>query len=342
MAHDPIYRKYHHDQLTFRMVYAFHENFVLPLSHDEVVHGKGSLIGKMPGDDWRKFANLRLLLGYMYTQPGKKLLFMGGEFGQWREWNHDEQLDWSLLQYDTHRGVQRWIEDLNRVYRDEPALHRRDCDPEGFAWITATTATTACLPTCAGAAGGPRRDRRLQFHAGAAHELSDRRPRSGYWEEILNSDAEHLRRRRLRQHGRPRSLAHRLARLLRFAEPHAPAAEHHRRSRSSRQSARTRSSALATCRHSCLAFRPSLRLSNRGLWPVRKARSSAQPSPECARNGSRLRSLDVMVAPNRRKWCTMAPNRQRRIHGPGAWPDWAGSKTSPGEYAGSPIQENDE
>ncbi len=193
MANDPIYRKYHHDRLTFRMVYAFQENFVMPLSHDEVVHGKGSLIGKMPGDEWRKFANLRLLLGYMYTQPGKKLLFMGGEFGQGREWNHDDQLDWSLLQYDTHRGVQRWVEDLNRVYRDEPALHRRDCDPEGFSWITAHDSDNCVL---AYMRRGRAEDRevivvcnftplpRMNYRIGA--------PQAGYWEEILNSDAEHL------------------------------------------------------------------------------------------------------------------------------------------------------
>jgi len=109
MTRDPIHRTYHHNLLTFRMIYAFMENFVLPLSHDEVVHGKGSLLGKMPGDDWQKFANLRLLYGYMYTQPGKKLLFMGGEFGQWREWNHDDSLDWHLCQYPPHAGLQRWL-----------------------------------------------------------------------------------------------------------------------------------------------------------------------------------------------------------------------------------------
>ncbi|MEJ2245967.1 MAG: 1,4-alpha-glucan branching protein GlgB [Acidobacteriota bacterium] len=135
MSLDPAHRKYHHDKLTFRGLYMFNENFLLPLSHDEVVHGKGSLLGKMPGDNWRKFANLRLLLGYMYAQPGKKLLFMGGEFGQWNEWSHDGSLDWHLLQYDTHQGIQHWIRDLNRLYMSESALYGTDFRPEGFEWI---------------------------------------------------------------------------------------------------------------------------------------------------------------------------------------------------------------
>jgi 1,4-alpha-glucan branching enzyme len=133
-ALDPIYRKYHHDQLTFSIWYAFHENFLLPFSHDEVVHGKGSLLGKMPGDNWQKFANLRLLFGYMYGHPGKKLLFMGGEFGQWREWNHDQSLDWHLLAHAPHQGIQRWMQDLNHLYRAEPALFTRDFDMSGFEW----------------------------------------------------------------------------------------------------------------------------------------------------------------------------------------------------------------
>jgi len=135
MSKDPVHRKHHHKTLTFSIWYAFSENFLLPLSHDEVVYGKGSLLGKMPGDDWQKFANLRLLFGYMYAHPGKKLLFMGGEFGQRQEWNHDSNLEWRLLQYPTHQGVQRWIKDLNRFYRREPALNEIDFENGGFEWI---------------------------------------------------------------------------------------------------------------------------------------------------------------------------------------------------------------
>jgi 1,4-alpha-glucan branching enzyme len=135
IAEDPVYRKYHHHQLTFGLVYAFSENFILPLSHDEVVHGKGSLIGKMPGDRWQKFANLRAYLGFMFGHPGKKLLFMGGELAQEREWNHDTSLDWHLLDDPMHRGVQALVRDLNRAYRELPALHQRDCEAEGFEWL---------------------------------------------------------------------------------------------------------------------------------------------------------------------------------------------------------------
>jgi 1,4-alpha-glucan branching enzyme len=132
---DPIFRKYHQNELTFRSLYAFYENFVLPLSHDEVVHGKGSLLSRMPGNDFEKLANLRLLFGYMYSQPGKKMLFMGGEFGQRREWNHDASLDWNLLAYKQHTGLQKWVADLNHLYRTEKALHELDFDQEGFRWM---------------------------------------------------------------------------------------------------------------------------------------------------------------------------------------------------------------
>jgi len=135
MRHDPIHRKYHHDELTFSLIYAFHENFVLPLSHDEVVHGKGSLIDQMPGDLWQKFANLRLLYAYMWCHPGKKLLFMGGEFGQWQEWNVDESLQWHLLQWDNHKGLSKALADINALVRREPALHELDFEARGFEWV---------------------------------------------------------------------------------------------------------------------------------------------------------------------------------------------------------------
>jgi 1,4-alpha-glucan branching enzyme len=133
--HAPVHRKFHHNLLTFRSIYAFQENFVLPLSHDEVVHGKGSLLSKMPGDDWQRFANLRLLFGYMFAQPGKKLLFMGGEFGQREEWDHDNSLNWAVAGIGLHAGVQQLVSDLNGAYRAEPALHRLDVDHRGFEWI---------------------------------------------------------------------------------------------------------------------------------------------------------------------------------------------------------------
>jgi 1,4-alpha-glucan branching enzyme len=135
MSNDPVYRKYHQGEITFGLIYAFHENFVLVLSHDEVVHGKGSIIGKMPGDLWQQFANIRLLYGFMYAHPGKKMLFMGGEFGQWSEWNFDKTLDWDLLQYEQHQKLQLFVRDLNMLYRKEPALHRIDFEPAGFEWI---------------------------------------------------------------------------------------------------------------------------------------------------------------------------------------------------------------
>jgi 1,4-alpha-glucan branching enzyme len=137
MARDPIHRPYHHNEMTFGLMYAFSENFVLPLSHDEVVHGKGSLLTRMPGDNWQKFANLRAYFAFMWTHPGKKLLFMGGEFAQPAEWDHDSSLDWQLLENPLHAGVQRLVRDLNRLYRSLPALHERDCKAEGFEWIVA-------------------------------------------------------------------------------------------------------------------------------------------------------------------------------------------------------------
>jgi len=135
MSRDPIHRQYHQNEMTFGLLYGFSENFILPLSHDEVVHGKRSLLEKMPGDDWQKFANLRAYLGFMWGHPGKQLLFMGGEFGQRQEWNHDQSLDWHLLQHDSHRGIQRLVKDLNDVYQGHPALWRGDHDPNSFEWI---------------------------------------------------------------------------------------------------------------------------------------------------------------------------------------------------------------
>ena len=188
--HDPIHRKFHHEKLTFRMLYGFTENFVLPLSHDEVVHGKGSLVGKMPGDEWQRFANLRLLFAYMYAQPGKKLLFMGGEFGQVREWGHDTSLEWDVLQYKIHSGMQSWVEQLNRLYREQPALHLIESDPAGFEWIDCNDhlASTISLLRKTKSPGDnivvvcnftpvPRMGYRLGV------------PSGGYWRELLNSDA---------------------------------------------------------------------------------------------------------------------------------------------------------
>ena len=145
MSREPIYRRFHHNDLTFGLLYAFSENFVLPLSHDEVVHGKGSLIGRMPGDRWQKFANLRAYFGFMFAHPGKKLLFMGGEFGQEREWNHDGSLDWHLLNDASHRGVQDLVRDLNHLYRGSPALHELDCEAQGFEWIEASDSDNCVL-----------------------------------------------------------------------------------------------------------------------------------------------------------------------------------------------------
>jgi len=171
-------------------VYAFNENFMLPLSHDEVVHGKGSLLGKMPGDEWQRFANLRLLLGYMWTQPGKKLLFMGCEFGQGREWDHDSQLEWHLLEGDLHQGVQRFVRDLNTTYRAEPALHQHDCRPEGFAWVDCNDADQSTLSYLRfGGEGVPPVVVALNFTPVPRGNFRIGVPRAGSWKEILNSDA---------------------------------------------------------------------------------------------------------------------------------------------------------
>ena len=189
---DAVFRKFHHNHLTFGLLYAFNENFILPLSHDEVVHGKGALIGKMPGDEWQQFANLRLLFGLMWTHPGKKLLFMGGEIGQRREWQHEESLEWNVLQYPLHDGVRKWISDLNRVYRQESALHVHDFSADGFSWVDANnseesvisflrygeTPSDMALVVC-NATPVPRHNHVIGV------------PIGGAWEEIANSDAQY-------------------------------------------------------------------------------------------------------------------------------------------------------
>jgi 1,4-alpha-glucan branching enzyme len=188
---DPVFRRYQHDQLTFRGIYAFTENFILPLSHDEVVHGKKSLLERMPGDDWRKFANLRLLLAFMYAQPGKKLLFMGGEFGQRDEWTHDRSLDWHLLQYPPNQGLQRCVMDLNQVYRDEPALHELDSHPAGFDWIDCHDADSSVLSFLRKGADPAHRALLVVCNFTPVPRLNYRVgiPYPGYWREVLNSDA---------------------------------------------------------------------------------------------------------------------------------------------------------
>jgi 1,4-alpha-glucan branching enzyme len=190
MSKDSLFRRYHHNKLTFRMIYAFHENFVLPLSHDEVVYGKGSLLGKMPGDDWQKFANLRALFGYMYAQPAKKLLFMGGEFGQWREWVHDASLEWNLLDYPLHAGLQRWVQDLNWLYRNEPALHELDCDPGGFEWIDCDDADSSVVSLIRkGKSSAAVILVLCNFTPVPRYSYRVGAPRGGRWQEVLNSDA---------------------------------------------------------------------------------------------------------------------------------------------------------
>ncbi len=190
MQNDPIFRKYHQDQLTFSLIYAFNENFVLPLSHDEVVHGKGSLVGKMPGDGWQQFAGLRALYGYMWGHPGKKLLFMGGEFGQRREWTHEQALEWWVAGMPEHAGLRRWVADLNRAYRAEPALHQVDFSHEGFEWIDCSDAQSSVIaflrkPREGGApllvACNFTPMPRTNYVLGVPH--------GGVWRELLNSDA---------------------------------------------------------------------------------------------------------------------------------------------------------
>ncbi len=188
---DPIYRKFHHNKITFRAMYAFSENYVLPLSHDEVVHGKASLLGRMPGNEWEKFANLRLLLGNQFTQPGKKMLFMGAEIGQWNEWAHDTQLDWDLLQYPLHEGVRRWVIDLNRAYRAEGGLHARDTNEAGFEWVDCLDNDNSVISFLR--MGRAAEDVLLVVLNHTPLLRSAYRigvPRAGFWKEVLNSDGE--------------------------------------------------------------------------------------------------------------------------------------------------------
>ncbi len=190
MRQDPIFRKFHHGEITFRMMYAFSENFVLSLSHDEVVHGKGSLLQKMWGDDQQKFAGLRLLFADMWAQPGKKLLFMGGELAQWQEWSHERSLDWHLRGLPAHEGVRSWVRDLNRLLQSEPALHERDFDPGGFEWIDCTDADSSVLSLLRrGGRGDADLVVVLNFTPVARPNYRVGVPRGGAWEEVLNSDA---------------------------------------------------------------------------------------------------------------------------------------------------------
>ncbi|MGE8405548.1 MAG: 1,4-alpha-glucan branching protein GlgB [Pseudomonas sp.] len=190
IQNDPVHRQHHHNEMSFGLIYAYSEHFVLPISHDEVVHGKHSLIDKMPGDRWQKFANLRAYLAFMWCHPGKKLLFMGCEFGQWREWNHDSELDWYLLQYNEHLGVQRLVGDLNRLYREEPALHEQDCVPQGFQWLIGDDAVNSVFAWLRWSASGEP----LLVVANFTPV-----PREGYrigvpfgerWDEVFNSDSQ--------------------------------------------------------------------------------------------------------------------------------------------------------
>ena len=190
MSQDPVFRSYHHNQITFSLVYAWSENFVLPFSHDEVVYGKGSLLRKMPGDEWQKFANLRLLYGFMFGHPGKKLLFMGSEFGQWSEWNHDGSVDWHLLESPQHSALARWVRDLNTLYRGQPALHELDFDAAGFAWVDCKDVQRSVVSFLR---RGRNPEDQLLFVCNFTPVVRQNYrvgvPREGFWKEVLNSDA---------------------------------------------------------------------------------------------------------------------------------------------------------
>jgi len=190
MSKESVHRKFHQNKLTFRMLYAFQENFVLPLSHDEVVHGKGSLLGKMPGDDWQKCANLRTLYGYMFAQPAKKLLFMGCELGQWSEWDHESSVEWHLAQFPLHAGLQLWIADLNRLYRNEPALHEVDFSSAGFEWIDCGDSDQSVVSLLRwGKSSESVVMVASNFTPVPRHNYRVGIPFKGMWEEVLNSDS---------------------------------------------------------------------------------------------------------------------------------------------------------
>jgi 1,4-alpha-glucan branching enzyme len=186
---DPVFRKYHHSNITFSIWYAFFENFMLPLSHDEVVYGKGALAGKMPGSGLQKMANLRLLLGYQYLHPGKKLLFMGCELGQWAEWNHEQSIEWHLLQYQSHYGVWRWVQDLNRLYRNEPALYELDFESRGFEWVDFSDQESSIISFIRKDRSGDTVLAVLNFTPVARLGYRVGVPEGGFWKEALNSDA---------------------------------------------------------------------------------------------------------------------------------------------------------
>jgi len=190
ISQDPIYRSYHHNKITFSLLYAFTENFVLPFSHDEVVYGKGSMIRKMPGDDWQKFANLRLLYGFMFGHPGKKLLFMGDEFGQWSEWNHDTSLEWHLLERPFHAGLHRWVRDLNTLYRGQRALYQLDFDAAGFEWVDCNDFQRSVISFLR-RGQNPAEELLLvcNFTPVVRQNYRVGVPRGGLWKELLNSDA---------------------------------------------------------------------------------------------------------------------------------------------------------
>ena len=192
MSENPVHRKYHHNKLTFGLIYAFSENFVLPLSHDEVVHGKGSLLGRMPGDEWQRFANLRAYYGFMFTHPGKKLLFMGSEIAPYAEWNHDQSLDWHLLQYPVHKGIQNLVRDLNHLYKQVPSLHIYDCEPQGFEWLESDAADVSVLAYMRrGEKEGEIAIIVCNFTPVVRYDYRIGVPLAGFYEEKLNTDSHH-------------------------------------------------------------------------------------------------------------------------------------------------------